>query len=423
MPRTGWVLREVKNPETIAGHTFRLGIASWLLAEKRNFNVKRAILIALFHDLCEVYAGDITPFLYYPRLPKDKKERKKLLMKWARLSHKEKQKIGKAKFKKEKNALFKLIRSLEPSLKNELSSLWLEYGKGTLKEGKFVEQLNRIETLIQAIEYFGTKDILATTNWWEWAEEIVDDPLLLKFLKVIQNKFYRKVPGYKKQKELENILDFILEIGKLKRMPRTIWVSLGVENPETVAGHIFTVSLMAWVFGQQKKKLSMEKLLKMALCHDIPAVYTGDLITPYSKILAKDEKERRKIFQKWPRLLRKEKQRKFLKDYKKEKTVIKKLTLKLKAPLRKEIIQLFDKYKTASTPEARFLNQLNVLAVLLRALLYQKEDKNLPIDWLWEWAFEKCEDDVIFEFIEKLKKKFYKKNLIRRFILNFPRFK
>ncbi|MBZ9578742.1 HD domain-containing protein [Patescibacteria group bacterium] len=424
MPRTGWVLMGVKDPETIAEHTFRIVIAVWLLAEKKNLNIKRIIKSALSHDLCEVYAGDMTPFFYYLHLPKDKTERKKRLMKWVRLSKKEKRKKGKKKLEIERKSLLKLIKFLKPDLKKEVFSSWFDFEKRTSKEGRFVKQVDRIETLIQSIEYFGPKKDVGGTSWWEGTEEIVDDPLLLKFLKVIQKKFYGRVVGsYRKQKELENILDFILEIGKLKGMPRTLWVSLGVENPETVASHIFTVSLMAWIFGQKKKKLSMEKLLKMALCHDIPAVYTGDLITPYSKILAKDEKERRKIFQKWPRLLRKEKQRKFLKDYKKEKIALKKLTLRLKAPLRKEIIQLFDEYKTASTPEARFLNQLNVLAVLLRALLYQKEDKSLLIDWLWEWAFEKCEDPVIFEFIEELKKKFYKKNLIHKFILNFPRFK
>ncbi len=415
MSRTGWVLREVKNPETIAGHTFRVAILAWLLGEKKDLDIKSAIKIALSHDLCEVYAGDIPPFFYYVRSPDTK---------WVRLPKEEKEKKGKKKSEIERKSLLKLIKNLDPELKKEIFSSWLDFEKRITRTGKFVKQVDRIDTLTQSIEYFGPDEKIAGTTWWEWTEEIVDDPLLLKFLKVIQKKFYGKAAGsYKKQKELENILDFILEIGKLKRMPRTIWVSLGVENPETVAGHIFTVSLMAWVFGQQKKKLSMEKLLKMALCHDIPAVYTGDLITPYSKILAKDEKERRKIFQKWPRLPRREKQRKFLKDYKKEKKALKKLTLKLKAPLRKEIIQLFDEYKTASTPEARFLNQLNVLAVLLQGLQCQKKDKNLPIDWMWEWAFEKCEDAVIFGFLEELKKKFYKGKLIPEAILNFLRLK
>mgnify|MGYP001568527532 CR=1 FL=1 len=68
MPRTGWILMGLKNPETVADHTFRMVILSWFLARKKKLNIKRAILIALFHDLCEVHAGDITTLLYHPEL-------------------------------------------------------------------------------------------------------------------------------------------------------------------------------------------------------------------------------------------------------------------------------------------------------------------------------------------------------------------
>jgi len=418
MPRTGWVLRDVKNPETVAEHTFRLAIISWLLAEKGNFNVKRAILIALFHDLCEVFAGDITPFLYYPHLPKNKEERKRILMKWARLSQKAKQKLGKIKFKKEREACLKFMKFLKPGLGKKIFASWLDYEKGISREGKFVNQLNRIETLIQSIEYFGIKNEVAGTNWWEWAEEIVEDSFLMKFLEVAREKFYEgRVEDLKEKKELENILDFILKINKLKKMPRTIWVSIGVKNPETVAGHTFTTTLMTWAFGIERKGIDLEKSLKMALCHEFPSVYTGDLITPF--ILPEGEKEKRKVFEKWPRLATKEKKKIFFEDYQKEEKAIEKLTQKLEPTLRKEIIGPWEEYKMNLTPEARFVNQINVLAVLLQALLYQKKDKNLPIGWIWEWAFEKCECPTILEFLEELKEKFYKKSLIQRTFFKF----
>ena len=65
MPRTGWRLRRAKRPETIAEHSFRVVILVWLLAKIKKMNTKRVIKTTLFHDLCEVYAGDITPFGYY----------------------------------------------------------------------------------------------------------------------------------------------------------------------------------------------------------------------------------------------------------------------------------------------------------------------------------------------------------------------
>jgi len=415
MPRTGWVLMEVKNPETIAEHTFRMTILAWLLSQKKNLNIKKTIQTALSHDLCEVFAGDVTPLFYYLKLPKDKIERKKFLMKWIRLSKKEKEKLGKKKFKLEKESLLKLVRLLKSDIQKQIYSSWFNFEKRISREGNFVKQVDRIETLVQSIEYFGPKEEVGGSSWWEGTEEMIEDPLLLDFLKVIQKKFYGKVIGdYKKDKGLESILDFTLKIEKLKKMPRTLWVSLGVKNPETVAGHLFTTALMTWVFGIGRKEIDLKKSLKMALCHEMPSVYTGDLITPFSKILPKEEKERRKIFEKWPRLLKKGKEKIFSEDYEKEKKALEKLTQKLDSSLKREIIGLWDEYKTNLTPEARFVNQINVLAVLLEALLYQKKDKNLPIEWIWEWAFEKCECPTILKFLEELKEKFYKKSLIRK---------
>jgi putative hydrolase of HD superfamily len=404
-PRSGWVLAGVKDPETITEHTFRLAILSWLLAKKANLNIKRAILIALFHDLCEVYAGDLTPVLYYPRLPRERQKRMKVLMKWARLSKVEKEKIGNIKFEKEKRAFIKLTKFLRRDLREEILSLGLKYKKRISKECKFVAQLNRIETLLQSIEYFGTEDVKTRTNWWEWTGEIVDDPLLLKFLKTIQNKFYGQVAGYKKDKELENTLDFIIEIGKLKKMSRLYWKLREVKNPETVASHMFVLGLMAWIFSKEKN-LNTEKLLKIALCHEMSAVYTGDT-TPYDRILPKNEKDKKEILKKWPRIPKQKKQKIFLSDYKEEKEAMERLTKKLGPSLRDEMIQLWKEYRTKSSKEGYLLSQLNVLAVLIQALLYERMDKNCSAVPIWEWAFETCDNPFCFKFLEELKKKFY----------------
>jgi len=217
-----------------------------------------------------------------------------------------------------------------------------------------------------------------------------------------------KKKNKKSKTEFKNVLEFIITVGKLKKMPRTIWSLIGIKDPERVSGHIFSLTLMAWLLGKRDKRLNMEKLLKMSLCHEMAAVRTQDLVTPYRKALPKDEQKRKKIFEKWPRLFQKEKQKKFKQDYKKEKAALKKLTKKLEPALREEMLQLFDEYKKLSSVEARFLNQLNVLVVLLEGIQYQKENPQLSIDFLWEWTYEKCDNSLCLDFIEELKKKFYK---------------
>jgi putative hydrolase of HD superfamily len=410
-PRTGWIpfLAMIKNPETTADHTFRVAFASWILGYEKNLDVKRLIKIALSHDLCEVYAGDITPFFYYDldHLPEDEEKRKKILSKWVRLSEKEKKERWKMKFEREKEGISKLIKFLNPELAKEFFSCWIDCEKRISEEGKFVKQIDRIDVLLQTLEYLGPKEEIAGTGWWEATEEIIEDSLLLDLLKVIQNKFYeKKLKGIKEEKKLKNILDFLLEIGKLKGMPRLYWILRRIKNPETVAGHIFTLAIMAWIFGRERKELNQEKLLKMALCHELSAVYTGDT-TPYDRILPRDEKEREKILKKMIRLSKKEKEWIFLTDYKKEKKALEKLTKKLEPSLKKEILKLWHEYRTRSSPEAKFLGQLNILAVLLQGSFYEKEYKEFTDAPLWEWAFENCDDEICVSLMEEMKKKFY----------------
>lgn len=400
--RTGWIIWRIKNPETIAEHIFRVSFLAFLLGAKKRLKVKNCIQNALSHDLCEVYAGDATPLFYYQNLDVKRKKDREILMKGIRLLGKDKKRRLKVKFSREKNSLLKLVAPLEKTLKNEILLRWLDYEKGYSREGKFVKQLDWIENLIQSLEYLGPKG--SGSGWWEIAEEKVDDPLLTDFLAVIQKKFYGKRKGYKKNKDLEAILDFVLQIGKLKRMSRLYWILRGVKNPETVAGHIFSLALMAWIFGKETK-LNLEKLLKMALCHEITAVYTGDT-TPYDRTLPKNPQKRNEILKRMVRLPKADKEKYFFKDYQEEKKTLGKLTSRLTPSLKKEIIQLWEEYRTKSSPEGYFLSQFNVLAILLQTLIYEKKDKNFLAAPVWEWAFENVDNPLALKFLGELKKKF-----------------
>lgn len=183
MPRTGWVWRGVKNPETIAEHTFRVAIMSWVLAKEggEKLNLVKIIKMALAHDLCEVYAGDITP--YWGLLSKDPKKRRKELQAWVRLPRAEKEKRAKVKFEREKKSLEKLVKKLSPDLRKEIMESWLDYEKMRTREGRFVKQVDKIETLLQAKEYWDDGNNSFVCAWWEEIDEFVDDPVLLKFLK------------------------------------------------------------------------------------------------------------------------------------------------------------------------------------------------------------------------------------------------
>ncbi|OHA76940.1 MAG: hypothetical protein A3H01_02380 [Candidatus Wildermuthbacteria bacterium RIFCSPLOWO2_12_FULL_40_9] len=410
--RTGWVLRGVKDPETIAEHKFRVTLLAWLLAKKRGLNVERAIKIALSHDLCEVYTRDITP--YVGLLPRNKAKRKEFLKRWVRLPQQQKEKRAKIKFKREKKLLLKLVKFLKPNVRNEIFSLWMDYEKGISREGRFVKQLDKIEPLIQSIEYFGAKNNTPVTGWWEEIEELVEDPLLLEFLEAIQKKFYKKTTKTsKKTKDLDGILEVILMAGKLKRRKRKGWILTGARNPETIAGHVFILLLMVWIFSKAEPfKLNKEGLFKMALSHGICKIYTNDR-TPYDSILKnKHKKAQREILKKWVRFSKKEKAENFLKKYKEEKASLAKIVAPLDNSLKKEIIQPWEELKTMGSIESRFFHQVDVLANLFQALQYWKQDKNFPIASFWEWAFESVDNIAVLQFTETLKRRFYGKRLI-----------
>lgn len=190
MPRRGWVIRDIKNPETIAEHSFRAAIIAWFLGRKKeNLDIERVLKIALIHDLCELYAGDTTP--YDSLLPKNKKKREQLLKTWPRLSISQKKKLAQEKYNREKKSLEKLIAKLAPDLKKEIRTLWLDYEKGLTKEGRFFRQTDRIENFLQAMEYWAKYKKPPQGPWWLWARELFDDPLLLEVIREMDKKFHK----------------------------------------------------------------------------------------------------------------------------------------------------------------------------------------------------------------------------------------
>jgi putative hydrolase of HD superfamily len=191
MPRRGWIINDIKNPESIAAHTFRASLMAWILGKKKKLNTERVLKIALIHDLCEVYAGDTTP--YDSLLPKNAKKRKELMKTWPRLSEKEKKKLSSKKHKKERLALEKITKDLPREMSNEIRHLWFDYEKGLTKEGRFFKQTDRLENFLQAMEYWKKYKKPPQGPWWEWAKEFFDDPVSLEFVEEMAKKFHHKI--------------------------------------------------------------------------------------------------------------------------------------------------------------------------------------------------------------------------------------
>jgi len=186
----GWILIGAENPASVTDHSFRMAIMAWFLGKKKkNINFEKAIKMALVHDLCELHAENLTPY-DHGHLPKDKKDWPAAFDKLPRFSKSKKLENFLKKEKKEKKALLKITANMPGDLKKEIISLWQDYSKGSSREARFVRQINRLETLLQAFEYGKESECRPFNSWWIGSEEQIDDPVLIECMLQIAEKFY-----------------------------------------------------------------------------------------------------------------------------------------------------------------------------------------------------------------------------------------
>ncbi|PIR71751.1 MAG: hypothetical protein COU43_00795 [Candidatus Nealsonbacteria bacterium CG10_big_fil_rev_8_21_14_0_10_37_25] len=405
MPRRGWVINQIKKPESIAEHIFRAAIMGWILGkEKTGLNVERLLKMALIHDLCEIYAGDETP--YDSILPKNKKKLRELMKTWPRFPSSERERKIYSKHQREKKSLKKLVTGLPKNFKNEILNLWLDYESCLTPEGRFLHQADRMENFLQAYEYWKKYKNPPLGPWWLWAREFFDDPLLLKFMEVLEKKFHQqKIP--ERLKSSIALLNFFSEVGKLKRKPRRGWIIHQIKNPETTAEHIFRMAIIAWALGK-KKRLNIERVIKMALIHDLCEVCAPDL-TPYDPLLPKDQKKIMETLKHWPKFTPSLKVKTYKKKYKLETRALNKLISKLSSNLKSEIKNLWLDYEKGLTKEGRFVKQVDKVENFLQGMEYWKKHGKIQHRLWIRWIKEIIDDPILLEFIKTLEKKFHRR--------------
>lgn len=156
LKRTGWVDRKVPNPESVADHTFMTSIMTLLLADKTKLDKNKCLQMALIHDVAESIAGDITPY----------------------------QKNVGNKHKLEKKA----IESIFKGNNKKFIRIWDEYEHGKTPEAKFVYQIDKMEMLLQAIEYkrkYKNTDI-KLSEFYAYVQTRIKHPKILEILRKLK---------------------------------------------------------------------------------------------------------------------------------------------------------------------------------------------------------------------------------------------
>jgi len=136
--RSGWWIAGIKDPETVAEHSFRVAIIGYLLATLEGADPKKTILMCLFHDIPETRIGDLH----------------KVAQNYIKLSN-----FDSIVFSDQ-------LKNLPNNINSELNSLFTEFQCNNSKEAQLAHDADRLECLIQAREY----QMEGNKNVFEWIE-------------------------------------------------------------------------------------------------------------------------------------------------------------------------------------------------------------------------------------------------------------
>jgi 5'-deoxynucleotidase YfbR-like HD superfamily hydrolase len=178
--RQGWVDRGIRDPESVADHSFRGAWMAWTLGQAAGLDTDRLVKIMLIHDLPEVEIGDVTP---YAGIVAQGMELQDALPRWRELLSTEELAAAKReKHRLEAQGLRQLSQGLVEPLRSELRELWDDYTERRTPEARFAAQIDKLEALLQAIEYRAAGQAADVENFLWTAEASVQHPVLQSLL-------------------------------------------------------------------------------------------------------------------------------------------------------------------------------------------------------------------------------------------------
>ena len=152
---------------------------------------------------------------------------------------------------------------------------------------------------------------------------------------------------YLENKKYSAIINIFYEFTHLKQLYRQGWLLRGIpaERCESVADHTLGVAVIAMLLTEaHDQEINPLKVLQMALIHDFGEIYAGDIvpsteIDPQKHTLEKESVSR--IFEKLPN--------------------------------GQIYLDLWEEYEQGSSPEARFIRQIDKLEMALQASVLEHQ--------------------------------------------------
>ena len=129
IPRTGWVREKIKHPESVAEHSFRVGIIAMVIADPLGLDKEKLMKMAFIRGLGEVVTKDVVV------------ERGNMI---------DIKRRGEKEYE-EREGIRKIFRTIKES--DEYVKIFEEMVERKSEEAKILWQIDKLEMTIQALEY------------------------------------------------------------------------------------------------------------------------------------------------------------------------------------------------------------------------------------------------------------------------------
>ncbi len=163
-------------------------------------------------------------------------------------------------------------------------------------------------------------------------------------------------------------LDLLLQANRLKVTPRGGWVVRGLTDVESVADHSFGVVFVSLVLAELvQESVDREKVLTMALVHDLPESAITDIPTPATRFFPPGAKRKAEV----------NALAEILGGF----------------SFGKRLMTWWGEFEDRSSVEGRLVRDADRIELLLQAYVYERSSSNQYLDEFWEG-----QDDKPFEF-------------------------
>jgi len=145
----------------------------------------------------------------------------------------------------------------------------------------------------------------------------------------------------------DHLLDLLLEVQTLDRVPRSGYVLRGVPEPESVSEHSWHVLFLVWALGRrvaEEQPLDVHRALEIALVHDLAEMRVGDLPRTAARYFPEGAKKAAETA----------------------------AMEEILAPLPPESRELYAEYAAGESVEARLVKACDKLQLMLKVSVYER---------------------------------------------------